>query len=99
MDQKQTEALLELATPQGLHIEQTQYGDMFVTHHSHRIFFKWHPQHNQWFFIVHRTSEDATTGYPTLGSDWFTSWSSWVEGIAWGKQKIDKDIGQVESTG
>lgn len=91
LDHKQTEALRELAVQQGLHIEQTQYGDMFVTHHHH-IFFKWHPKHNQWFFIVHRTGEDATTGYTTLGGDWFTSWSSWIEGITWGQQTSDQDI-------
>ena len=93
--QEYREELRELAAPQSPQIEQTQYGNMFITHRHHRIFFNWHPKHNKWFFIVHRIGLDAITGYPTHGGDWFTSWSSWsswVEGITWGKQTIDKDI-------
>jgi len=89
LNQKQTEELRELATPQ---IEQTDDGELFVTHRHRRIFFNWLPEYNQWFFIVHRTPEDATTGYPLLGWDCFTVRLSWVEGIAWGKQIIDQDL-------
>ncbi len=90
--QEYREELRELAAPQSPQIEQTQSGKMFITHRRHRIFFNWHPEHNQWFFIVHCTLKDNITGYPTVGGDWFTSWSSWVDGITWGKQTIDKDI-------
>ena len=92
LNQEQTESLKELAAQQGQQVEQTEYGDMFVTHRQHRVFFKWHPEHDQWFFIIHRTGSEAATGYPTLGSEWFTSWSAWVQGIAWGQQKVDDDI-------
>ena len=92
MSQQDREKLLELAARQGEFLEKTYLGDTFVTHRDHRIFFNWHPTHGEWFFIVYRTGVAATTGYPVLGCDWFKSWDSWAEGLAWGRQLIDSKL-------
>ena len=92
MMKRDREHLLELAARHSEQVEETYLGDTFVSHQNHRIFFTWHPAHEEWFFIVHRTGVAATPCYPTLGSRWLRSWSKWDEGIAWGKQLIDSQL-------
>lgn len=80
------EEILELAAQHGLYVEQAEYGDTFVSYRNCQIFFSWHVESEEWFFIVHQIDQDTLTGYPTLGGNWFDLWS---DGIAWGKQVVD----------
>ena len=77
----------------GMRTELTEkvsaYGDTFVTHRKHSIFYNYNKQHCEWFFIVYRTNETVRYGYPCLGSDWHKTKET---GIDWGKALIDSAL-------
>ncbi len=81
MNDADKEKLLQLAVKHGEPVEQTYRRDMFVTYRNHRVFFNWHPEHNQWFFSANRTGEDAARdlGSAWLGGECFSSWDAWSE--------------------
>ena len=96
MNPTDKDKLLQLTSEHGEQLEQIYTGHTFVTYLNCRIFFNWHEDHQQWFFFANRTGEDATRDYACLGVEWFDQWDSWSQGIAWGKQLIDRKVRHQE---
>lgn len=60
--------------------------ETFVTYRGMRIFYKFKREFQEWFVLATRIDQEALTGYPTIGSGWF---SSKEDGLEWGKRTVD----------
>lgn len=79
------EDVLELAAQRQLKVQEIQ-SDIFTSYCNHQIFFIWHVESEEWFFLIHQPDEDSITGYPTRAANCFNTWN---DGINWAMQVVN----------
>lgn len=60
--------------------------ETFVTYRGMRIFYKFKAQYQEWFVLVTRIEQEAISGYPAIGCEWFQTREDCIK---WGKGLID----------